>query len=489
MPTVSGNLLFASSRAAQVSEVWVRAPRVRTHLEGVVTTGNDHFPVIDGEVSFTAVPGPAVLALISQGRAVDTIPIVVGDGAEQTLRQVVEAAEVADDTTKREIERLAAQVVELLDSSTENARKAQDGATRAETAAGKAATSASNAGKSASAAASSAGAAATSEENAASHASEAARHEVAAKGYAEDAEESAESAAGSAERAATIAGSTRWVGTQLEVNGELSPDLKGEASKVAGPPGPPGPPGVVVSTTQPSDGQVWIDPSGTFDFASLEARISAIEARLNGMPENTPIDRWEPGGVYHRRWRVMYDGYGTVNGSLSRVYMNPAAPESLSQTHAALVVNDQVNEGDLDFVVTVKTLQQTRKNDPPNGWECAWVMWDWTAEDSFYAVALKPNGWEISKQDSTYDGNQRYIGSNTTPTFDVGVPYRIWVKRVAGETYVRWAVEDLSQPDGIPATGWNYLWHFTDEERPLNKGNIAFYVEDAEVEFTGLVVR
>ena len=33
MPTVEGNLLFVSSRAAQVSEVWVRA-----HAEGAVTT-------------------------------------------------------------------------------------------------------------------------------------------------------------------------------------------------------------------------------------------------------------------------------------------------------------------------------------------------------------------------------------------------------------------------------------------------------------------
>ena len=49
MPTVKGNLLFVSSRAAQVSEVWVRAPKVRTHAEGLVTTGNDHFPVIDGK--------------------------------------------------------------------------------------------------------------------------------------------------------------------------------------------------------------------------------------------------------------------------------------------------------------------------------------------------------------------------------------------------------------------------------------------------------
>ena len=138
MPTVEGSLLFVSSRAAQVSEVWVRAPRVRTHVEGVVTTGNDRFPVDGGEVTFTAVPGPAVLALISQGRAVDTIPILVGDASTQTLRQVVSAAKVADDATQREIEKLAAQAVELVDSSTANAKKAQEEADRAEGAAGEA---------------------------------------------------------------------------------------------------------------------------------------------------------------------------------------------------------------------------------------------------------------------------------------------------------------------------------------------------------------
>ena len=220
MPTIKGNLMFVSSRAAQVSEVWVRAPQVRTHVEGVVTTGNDRFPVTGGEVSFTAVPGPAVLALISQGRAVDTIPILVGDASTQTLRQVVSAAKVADDATKREIEKLAAQAVELVDSSTANARKAQDGATRAETAAGNANRSDNNARSamktaqdSASAASSSASRAATSERNAGKSASAAAG--------------SAESAKADADRAANIANSTSWSGDKLTVNGKTSPSLTG----------------------------------------------------------------------------------------------------------------------------------------------------------------------------------------------------------------------------------------------------------------------
>ena len=224
MPTVSGSLLFVSSRAAHVSEVWVRAPKVRTHAEGLVTTGNDHFPVIDGQVEFTAVPGPAVLALISQGRAVDTVPIVVGDSDSQTLSNVVNAAEIADDATKREIEKLAAQAVELVDSSTENARQAQDGATRAETAAGEAessATSAEDAASKASSSASSANqssiwvsnaeqrtakSASSAEESADAakdSASSAAASESAAKGSAAAAESSAMAASSSASKAAT----------------------------------------------------------------------------------------------------------------------------------------------------------------------------------------------------------------------------------------------------------------------------------------------
>ena len=220
MPTIKGNLLFVSSRAAQVSEVWVRAPRVRTHVEGVVTTGNDRFPVDGGEVSFTAVPGPAVLALISQGRAVDTIPILVGDASTQTLRQVVSAAKIADDATQREIEKLAAQAVELVDSSTANAKKAQDAADEAvrykkymELNWPKIESSTRDA--------------VTAKVEAAQSAYNAAASERAAKNSASRASTSEENAKSSADRAARIADSTSWDGDRLTVNGKTSPSLRG----------------------------------------------------------------------------------------------------------------------------------------------------------------------------------------------------------------------------------------------------------------------
>lgn len=283
MATVSGSLLFVSSRAAQVSEVWLHAREVRTHDRGVVTTGNDRFPVQDGEVSFTALPGPAVLALISQGRAVDTIPIVVGESDEQSLRNVVRAAQVVDDSTQREIERLSAEMMEALDSARGEATAAQGHASTAEGHANAAQEQVSVARGQAEAAASSAeeakGHASTAEGHASraqssaeesgrsadraegargearaawdgakeardaaeGHASTAEGHANAAASSAGDAEGAAGRADESAQQVREIAESTSWDGDQVTVNGKQSPHLTGPQ----GDPGPPGPPGTV----------------------------------------------------------------------------------------------------------------------------------------------------------------------------------------------------------------------------------------------------
>nr|WLJ25596.1 MAG: tail fiber [Corynebacterium phage HS03] len=328
MPTVEGNLLFVSSRAAQVSEVWVRAPRVRTFVEGVVTTGNDRFPVDGGEVTFTAVPGPAVLALISQGRAVDTVPIVVGESDSQTLRQVVSAAKIADDATQREIEKLAAQAIHLVDSSTENARKAQDGAQRAETAAGNAkqsetnaASSASGAKGSATAASSSASKAATSEKNAAKSASAAASSASQAAG-------SATSAKQEADRAGSIADSTSWDGDKLTVNGKTSPSLRGpkgdQGSRgIQGPKGSvepgevvPLPRGEMIPDSNP-DVQVgwylqWNGGVAVLSIQFLTSSQSSPYGLVSG-GEGIPENLWPSKPVYGTVFKSSGDGTGRVN--------------------------------------------------------------------------------------------------------------------------------------------------------------------------------
>lgn len=276
MATVSGSLLFVSSRAAQVSEVWLHAREVRTHAGGVVTTGNDRFPVEDGRVEFTALPGPAVLALISQGRAVDTIPIVVGESEAQSLRNVVRAAQVVDEATSREIERLSAEMMEALDSAREESTAAQGHAntaqeqvslargqaeaaavsadtareqsTTAEGHASRAQQSAEESSRSAdraegarSEARSAWDGAKEARDAAEGHATTAEGHATKAASSARDAQSAAGRADASAQQVREIAESTRWDGDQVTVNGKQSPHLRGPQ----GPTGPQGPPGEV----------------------------------------------------------------------------------------------------------------------------------------------------------------------------------------------------------------------------------------------------
>lgn len=243
MPTISGELNFVTSRAAHINEIWVRAPRVRTSTGGVVVTQNDRFPVQDGRVEFTCLSGPAILSLVSDGRAVDTVPIVVGESSSQTLQKAVTAAQVADEATQSEIEKLAAQAVHLIDTSTESATRAESARDRAETAASgaaqsatKSANSATDSGKSAKASADSATAASKSAGDASSSATAAKTAETNSRSQATAAAKSATAAKADADRAAGVANSTSWNGDQLTVNGKTSPHL-------TGPKGDPGPAG------------------------------------------------------------------------------------------------------------------------------------------------------------------------------------------------------------------------------------------------------
>lgn len=253
MATVSGSLLFVSSRAAQVSEVWLHAREVRTHTGGVVTTGNDRFPVNNGEVTFTALPGPAVLALISQGRAVDTIPIVVGEGDEQSLRHVVRAGQVVDEASAREIERLSAEMMGALDSArgqaeaaASSAKEAKGHASAAEGHASRARSSAEESGRAADRAEGARGelgtardAAVEARDAAQGHASTAQGHANAAAASARDAEGAVGRADASARQVREIATSIRWDGDRVTVNGKQSPRLTGPRGE-RGPQGPPG---------------------------------------------------------------------------------------------------------------------------------------------------------------------------------------------------------------------------------------------------------
>lgn len=181
---------------------------------------------------------------------------------------------------------------------------------------------------------------------------------------------------------------------------------------------------------------------------------------------------WDEGKRYGQ-WRLAYHGYGEVTGDDHEVVMYPRSAESADVTHACLVLTHAEFEGDLDFAVTVRTEEQVRAGNP-NPWEVGWVLWNYQNDEHFYALALKPNGWELSKQDPAYPGNQRFLASGDEPTFPIKKDHRARIIQT-GNTIAVYA-------DGA------LLGTYTDTEDPYLAGALGLYTEDAKVRFRDLQV-
>lgn len=113
MTLVSGELKLVTDKPEVVSQVWLRAPNERLHGTGMVTTGRDFEPVVDGIVSFTALPGPIVMVLLANGIPTSTVKLLVPDKQSASLRECIEAAGLADDGTLSALEELALETARI----------------------------------------------------------------------------------------------------------------------------------------------------------------------------------------------------------------------------------------------------------------------------------------------------------------------------------------------------------------------------------------
>jgi len=192
---------------------------------------------------------------------------------------------------------------------------------------------------------------------------------------------------------------------------------------------------------------------------------------FSGLPLGTG---WLDGST-HGGWMSTYNGYG-LNGTAldgtSVLTESPKVSTSAGVTHASLV-NTTASFGDMDTTVRLRTVQQLR-TPTPNAWEVAWVLWHYTDDTHFYYLALKPNGWELGKEDPAYPGAQRYLVTSGSPTYAVGTWHTVRVRQV-GNLMTVWA-------DGTQ------LASFTDNERPYANGTLGLYNEDSLVHFDDVKV-
>jgi hypothetical protein len=148
--------------------------------------------------------------------------------------------------------------------------------------------------------------------------------------------------------------------------------------------------------------------------------------------------------------------------------LEPMASTSPTETHAALVVS-QNSYTDVAFGADFTTISQLRTSSPPNPWECAWAVFNYTDNAHFYYVAFKPNGWELGKVDPAYSGGQRFLSTGEDMTFAVGSKHSFQITQTGATITV--------------AADGKILTTFTDMERPYLSGKVGFYTEDAKVAF------
>jgi hypothetical protein len=156
-----------------------------------------------------------------------------------------------------------------------------------------------------------------------------------------------------------------------------------------------------------------------------------------------------------------------VGEGLSRVVvLSPKAAEHADATHAALLITSQSYSGRISFEGRVQTVRQIRTGSEPNPWECAWMVWNYTDDEHFYYIALKPNGWELGKRDPAYPGGQRFLASGED-VFPIGAWHSFAIIQENARIVVRL--------NGVEVAS------FTDTERPYLEGRLGLYSEDAEV--------
>jgi len=177
-------------------------------------------------------------------------------------------------------------------------------------------------------------------------------------------------------------------------------------------------------------------------------------------------------GAANGEWYDQFNGYGSAavvaDARFGRaLQLVPKASTGSGETHAALVTS-LGSLTDFSLQLSVQTLRQLRTPVPLPS-ETAWVLWRYIDASHFYYFALKPNGWELGKEDPAYPGAQHFLASGPSPVGAIG-------------TWNDLAVEQRSATMTVSVNG-KHVVTFTDVQEPYLIGSVGLYCEDAIARF------
>lgn len=183
-------------------------------------------------------------------------------------------------------------------------------------------------------------------------------------------------------------------------------------------------------------------------------------------------------GATFGAWTDVFNGFGyqkiVQDGARHQLEQAPQASTQAGETHAALTVSTQ-SYTPTRVIAEGTTVAQLR-TPTPNPWEVGWLAWNYSDNEHFYYLSLKPNGWELGKEDPAYPGAQRFLATGSTPTFPIGTWLRYDITQTVNADGSVTMVVKAKKGNGTLTT----LATFTDSERPYTSGKIGLYNEDAK---------
>jgi 3-keto-disaccharide hydrolase len=210
------------------------------------------------------------------------------------------------------------------------------------------------------------------------------------------------------------------------------------------------------------------------DSSNRQPRLATSQDRLTF--DQAPLDVAWPDDTAWGDWYSLHDGFGRTavvdSGTGRRLRLSTRTPDLPTETYSSLVHSTR-NFDDIDFSVRLRTAKQLRP--VPNPWEVAWVLWHYTDNAHFYSFIVKPDGWELAKEDEAYPGKQRFLSYSYARSFPIGRTYEIRIRNV-GDAITVWV-------DG------QQIVAYTDRERPYRSGSIALYAEDSIALYAPVVLR
>ncbi len=205
-------------------------------------------------------------------------------------------------------------------------------------------------------------------------------------------------------------------------------------------------------------------------FAALVTIAStgrALHETWREFPANAVLSEQAPSG----NWLARFSGYGRITVVSDPLFGNalelaPKPAGGQPETHAALVTTLDSFE-DFDATVQMNTLRQSKSQPDPS--DVGWFLWRYSDNRHFYYFSLKPNGWELGKEDPAYPKAQRFLSSGKEPHLVLGTPN---IVRVVQRSATIWVYVD----------GQN-VTQYSDLERPYFLGSLGLYCEDSIVRF------